>query len=154
MFKDLKSVKMLMNCILLVENIDPLCTQRRECCHSRTWSFSPMCASNGTEIGRMLTRLICDRFFFLSHHRRRQALNQPCWSPHCCLDKHPFRAAVPGCEGNAVAAGGAAEGEGREKDRWDVDTVHPQGSASSHGPLHLLGGELPTENLHLRLCER
>lgn len=61
---------------------------------------------------------------------------------------------MPGCEGNAVAAGGAAEGAGREKDRWDVNIVHPQGSASSHGPLHLLGGELPTENLHLRLCER
>lgn len=61
---------------------------------------------------------------------------------------------MPGCEGDAVAAGGAAQGSGREEGGWDVHAVHPQGSARTHGPLHLPGGELARESPHLRLRER
>lgn len=61
---------------------------------------------------------------------------------------------MPGRERHAVAAGGASKSAGGEKGGREVNSVHSQGSSRSHGPLLLLGGGQPGENLHLRLRER
>lgn len=102
----------------------------------------------------ILVCLIHSWFLSPSHHRRHQAHYHPRRPPHCHLPQRALRAALPGREGDAVAAGGAAESAGREEDRRYVDAAHPQGSACPHGPLHLPGGELQWESLHLHLRER
>lgn len=93
-------------------------------------------------------------FLFLSHHRQHKAHHLPRWPPHCHLAQRALRAALQGCEGDAVAAGGEAEGAWGEEGRWDLYAAHPQSAACAHGPLHLPGGEHPRKSLHLRLCKR
>lgn len=102
----------------------------------------------------MVNRLQMHRSLSQSRCRRHQAHYHPLRLPRGRGARRTLRAAVPGCEDDAVAAGGAAQGAGREEGGWDVHAVRPQGSARAHGPLHLPGGELAGESPSLRLRER
>lgn len=117
-------------------------------------SYQHFCSNARTHHKPPRREFVMFHMQLISLHRRHQAHRLPRRPPPRRPAQCALRAALPRRHGDAVAAGGPAEGAGREAGGGDVHAAHRQGSARPHGPLHLPGGEHQGAQLHLRLRER